>query len=188
MHEQIRQIATRLVELRQIAGDKPETAAAALGVAPATYLAYEKGEADIPVSVLANFAARYHVDLSSLLTGQEPRLLVYAVTRKGHGASVERSRDYRYQSLAGNFAHKKGEPFLVTVDPGDPGPGGGAPAGLNAHPGQEFDFVLEGSLQVVVGGHEVVLNEGDSIYFDSTAPHGMRALGGKSARFLAIIL
>jgi quercetin dioxygenase-like cupin family protein/DNA-binding XRE family transcriptional regulator len=184
MHEQIRQIATRLRELREIAGDRPETAAAALGVASATYLAYEKGEPDIPVSFLANFAARYHVDLSSLLTGQEPRLSVYAVTRKGQGASVERTLDYRYQSLAGNFAHKKGEPFLVTVDPG---PEGGKTA-ANAHPGQEFDFVLEGSLQILVGGHEVVLNEGDSIYFDSTAPHGMRALGGKSARFLAIIL
>lgn len=184
MDETLRHIPARLRELRQIAGKSPEKAAAELGVSAETYRGYEKGELDIPVSFLANFASRFGVDISSLLTGEEPRLSVYAVTRKGQGPQVERSRDYRYQSLAGNFAHKKGEPFLVTVDPRPEG----IPVGTNSHPGQELNFVLEGSLQVLVGGHEVVLNEGDSIYFDATAGHGMRALGGKPARFLAVIL
>jgi len=59
---------------------------------------------------------------------------------------------------------------------------------LNNHPGQEFDYVIEGRLLVSIGGHELELEEGDSLYYDSGEMHGMKALGGKRARFLAMIL
>jgi quercetin dioxygenase-like cupin family protein len=59
---------------------------------------------------------------------------------------------------------------------------------LNAHPGQEFEYLLEGSLRVVVDRHEVVLAAGDSIYFDSGHPHGIQALGGAPAKFVAVII
>jgi quercetin dioxygenase-like cupin family protein len=62
------------------------------------------------------------------------------------------------------------------------------PLNLNTHPGQEFDYVLEGRLLMSVGGHETELGPGDSIYYDSNEPHGMKALGGTRARFLAIVL
>jgi quercetin dioxygenase-like cupin family protein len=39
-----------------------------------------------------------------------------------------------------------------------------------------------------IDGKEIVLEEGDSIYFDATKPHGMKALNNEKARFLAIIL
>jgi quercetin dioxygenase-like cupin family protein len=59
---------------------------------------------------------------------------------------------------------------------------------LNSHPGQEFNYVLEGTLKIVIDGHELVLEVGDSLYFDATKPHGMQAIGDQTARFLAIIL
>jgi quercetin dioxygenase-like cupin family protein len=62
------------------------------------------------------------------------------------------------------------------------------PLSLNTHPGQEFDYVLEGRLLVSVGGHEMELGPGDCIYYDSNESHGMKALGGKRARFLAVVL
>ena len=58
---------------------------------------------------------------------------------------------------------------------------------MNAHPGQEFNMVLEGHLELTIGKKTLQLTEGDSIYFDATLPHGMRALDGKPVRFLAII-
>jgi mannose-6-phosphate isomerase-like protein (cupin superfamily) len=61
------------------------------------------------------------------------------------------------------------------------------PLSLNSHPGQEFDYVLEGRLLISIGGHEMELEPGDCVYYDSTEPHGMKALGGKPARFLAFI-
>ena len=41
---------------------------------------------------------------------------------------------------------------------------------------------------VVVDGKEMVLEEGDSVYFDATKQHGMQALNDKKAKFLAIII
>jgi len=47
--------------------------------------------------------------------------------------------------------------------------------------------VLEGRLLISIGGHEMELGPGDCVYYDSTEPHGMKALDGKAARFLAIV-
>ena len=63
-----------------------------------------------------------------------------------------------------------------------------APMHLNCHPGQEMNYVLEGRLLIGLNGKEIVLNTGDSLYFDSGLPHGMKALDGKTVRFLAIIM
>ncbi len=183
MPEKIRNIASRIRELREIAGISPETLAHEFNIPRETYLEYESGDADIPVGFLYKVAHRFNVDLTDLLTGESPKLHIYALTRNGTGISVERRKQYRYQSLAYNFIHKKAEPFLVTVDPGT----AGLP-GVNSHPGQEFNYVLEGTLKVIIDGHELILETGDSLFFDASFNHGMEALNNKPARFLAIII
>ncbi len=184
MNEQIRQIAERIRGLREIAKVSIETCAQDLGIPAATYRLYESGSADIPVSFLYSFSHKFKVSLASILTGEEPRLHVYTVTRGGGGVKVDRRKDYDYQSLAFNFINKKMEPFLITVEPRP----ASEPVPLNSHPGQEFEYVLEGSLKVMVDGHEISLAAGDSIYFDSSKPHGMQAAGKKPAKFIAVIL
>ena len=184
MQEHIRRVAARVRELREIAGVPAEELARELRVSGEEYRAFEGGGADIPLGVLCAIAARFNVELSALLPGEQPRLHVYSVVRAGKGPSVERRTEHRYQSLAPNFAHKKAEPFLVTVDPAPAG--GGARAG--SHPGQEFLYVLEGELAVHVDGHEVLLHPGDALYFDAGVPHTLRAAGAASARVLAVVL
>jgi quercetin dioxygenase-like cupin family protein len=75
----------------------------------------------------------------------------------------------------------KADVFIVTVEPK-----------LEAHTiykhthkGQEFNLVLEGTMELFIGGKTITLEEGDSSYFDSMKPHGMKALGDKAVRFLA---
>jgi mannose-6-phosphate isomerase-like protein (cupin superfamily) len=184
MNEQIRQIADRIRSLREIARLSVETCAQDLAIPLATYREYESGVTDIPVSFLYQVAQKFQVELSSILTGEEPRLRIYSVTRGGRGVKVERRKDYDYQSLAFNFIDKKMEPFLITVEPRPEA----APIPLNVHPGQEFQYLLEGTLKIVVGGHEVVLAAGDSIYFDSSHPHGIQAIGSAPAKSVAVIL
>jgi transcriptional regulator with XRE-family HTH domain len=184
MNDQIRLIAERIRGLRDIARLSIETCARDLGIPADTYRDYESGATDIPVSFLYQIAQKFQVELSSILTGEEPRLRIYSVTRAGRGVKVERRKDYGYQSLAFNFIDKKMEPFLITVEPKPDA----EPVPLNTHPGQEFEHVLAGTLAVMVGGHTVVLQAGDSIFFDSSHPHGMKAVGGAPARFVAVIL
>ncbi|MFZ0442918.1 MAG: cupin domain-containing protein, partial [Methanobacterium sp.] len=79
---------------------------------------------------------------------------------------------------------KKAEPFIVTVKPRNEE---GKPS-TNSHPGQEFNYVIKGSLKIYIHDNEIVLEKGDSIFFDSSYKHAMEALNGKKAKFLAIIL
>lgn len=180
MNEQIQLIAARIKELREIAGISPESFASELNTTKEQLALYENGNTDIPVGFLYKVAQHFNLELSALLRGDEPKLHVYSVTRKGKGLNVDRRKQYKYESLASNFVHKKAEPFIVTVE-------SDASLEANNHPGQEFNFVLEGSLLVVVDSHEITLNEGDSIYFDSGYQHAMKSLNNKPAKFLAII-
>lgn len=181
MQEQISQVAARVRELRELSGLSLETMAKELGLSAEDYFTLESGREDISVGTLARIAHLCRVELVSLISGEEPRLHTYALTRAGQGVSVERKVEYQYVALAPHFIHKKAEPFLVTVPVG-------ASHHLNIHPGQEFTYLLEGRLQVTIGGHDVVLEPGDSLYFDSGTPHAVAAMGEGPARFLAIIV
>lgn len=183
MAENIKQVATRIKALREIAGEPPAALASAFGIPTEDYLRFESGEADIPVSLLFEIAGHFKVELTALLTGEEPRLHRYCLVRSGKGPAVERRQEYRYQDLAYNFIHKKMETFLVTVEPH----AGDQPGRFNQHPGQEFNYVLEGTLKVCFETTDVVLQPGDSLHFDSAFSHAMVALNGRPARFLAVI-
>jgi mannose-6-phosphate isomerase-like protein (cupin superfamily) len=184
MNEQIKQIAERIKEIREISGISAETMADRLGLPGEKYILYEDGDTDIPVGVIFNISELFNVELSVLLGGDNPRLRIYGIVRNGKGLRLERRKQYRYESLAFNFMHKKAEPFMVTIDP-DPMD---TLLEFNSHPGQEFNYVISGTMLTNIGGHEVILNEGDSIYFDSGHKHAMKALNNEQVKFLAIVL
>ena len=182
MNEQICEIAQRMVGLRDFLKIGTEEISAVCHVSQEEYLGYESGVKDIPVSALQNISKKYNIELTALLFGDEPNMKTFFLTRAGQGTAMERTSAYKYQALAAGFAGRKADPFIVTVEPSSKN------MHLNSHNGQEFNLVLEGRLLLSVGGHELTLNEGDSLYFDATQQHGMKALDGKSVKFLAIIL
>ena len=184
MTEQIEQSAERLKELRTIAGVSQESLAREFGVSVEKIEKYESGATDIPISYLTKMANKFNVEVTALLTGEEPKLRVFSICRKDKGVYVERFKEYEYESLAYKFANKKCDPFLVTVQPENKD----KPMYLNAHSGHEFDYVVEGSIKFFVGSKEYILNEGDCIYLDSAYMHAMSAVGDKPAKFIAIVL
>ncbi|MER9204017.1 cupin domain-containing protein [Mesorhizobium sp. M0933] len=62
-------------------------------------------------------------------------------------------------------------------------PGGGNPEPLS-HGGQEFGLILQGTLELHVDAEMVVLEEGDSFYFESHRPHWYKNLSEKETRVL----
>jgi transcriptional regulator with XRE-family HTH domain len=183
MKTDIKQIAERLKGLRDVLDLSPADCANACEINLQMYENYESGETDIPVTFLLKFAAAFHIELTTLLTGEAPKMHGYALTRKGQGTMVYRRKEYRYQALNEGFIHKRASPFMVTVDPeqeNDAVP-------LNQHEGQEFNLVISGKLLLVINGKNLILEEGDSIWFDSGLPHGMQALEGKEVKFIAIV-
>ncbi|SEG15067.1 helix-turn-helix domain-containing protein [Parabacteroides chinchillae] len=184
MNEQIRQIAERLAGLRDALEITPEELARVCNITTDEYLLLESGTVDISVSVLHQISQAYGVELTTLMFGDEPKMSAYFVTRRGKGIAVERTKAYKYQSLAAGFAGRKADPFLVTVHPKPDE----EPVYLNSHPGQEYNLVLSGRMLLQINNKELILEEGDSIYFNSELPHGMKALDGEKVSFLAIIL
>jgi len=182
MKEKSKEIGSRVRELRELSEITEEEMADYLKIDVETYRRYETGEDDIPASILFEIAHKLGVDMGLLLTGEETRMHIFTVTRKGKGVEVERRKQYRYENLAEKFIHKKAEPFIVTVEPRKEKPK------TNSHPGQEFNYVLEGRIKFYIHENEIILNEGDSIFFDSSYEHAMEALDCKEARFLAIIM
>ena len=133
------------------------------------------------MGVLYQIAQRFHVELTTLLTGEEPRLHTYALTRAGQGVSVDRSKDYEYQNLAVQLHPQAGR--TRSWSRWSPGP-----EHFNSHPGQEFHYVLSGTLRVLLDQHELTLEAGDSLYFDSTVAHSLTALHGVPAQLIAVIV
>jgi transcriptional regulator with XRE-family HTH domain len=184
MVPEMQDIARRIKELRDINGMSIETLAKEFKVNIEDYKRYESGLSDIPLGFLFQIAGKFNVDMTALVTGEEPRLKVFSVVKKNRGIAVNRRKEYKYQDLAFNFIDKKAEVFYVTVDPISES----KPSNFYSHKGQEINFVLQGTLKVFIDTHEVTLEEGDCLYLDSGHKHAMLALNNKSASFLAVIL
>jgi quercetin dioxygenase-like cupin family protein len=174
-------IAERIKGLRDASDLAPEVVASETGVEEEAYVRYEAGSADVPMSYLSVLAAFYKVDVTALLTGGDAHARTFHVTRRGTGPVVARRHMYHYEALGALFAGKTMEPFVVTVEPTL------QETHLSAHPGQEFNYVLAGTLKLTVGENTLVLEAGDSIYFNAAVPHGMRAEGHAPVTFLAVI-
>ena len=182
MQETLEEVGSRLRELRELSKVTLEDMADYLKMPVEKYNCYEDGKLDIPASSLIEIARKLDVDMGLLLTGREAKMNIFTVTRAGEGVEMERRKQYNYQSLAGKFVHKKAEPFFVTIEPRK------GILSEYSHPGQEFEYVLEGTLKIHIHDHEIVLNTGDSIFFDSSYKHAMEALNDKPVKLLAVVM
>jgi len=180
MNENVAHIPQRIKELREILEISTLDMAKDTDIPFETYTKYEGGELDIPISVLYTIANRLGTDVTVLLTGEEARMDSAAVCRKGRGVQIERYPGYEFSSLAYNFKNRTMEPLLVLLDSSKP------QAAVVSHSGQEFNYVVEGKVKVIVGKTEHILSAGDSIYFDARLPHGQSAVNG-TAQFITII-
>ena len=177
------EIAQRIAGARDAADMTPEEVAAKLGIDVETYKAYEAGTVDVPLGDIPQLAAMFDTDPFAIFTGINSHTKLYTITRNGKGPVVERNAAYHYESLNSAFTGAKVMPYIVTVLP-KASEGG---MHMNSHPGEEFDRVIEGRIEMLIDGHSVVLDVGDTVYFDATKMHGIRALDGKPAKFLAVI-
>ena len=186
LNNQLLEIAYRIREMREIAGYTREEMAEKTDVSAAEYAAYEAGRVDFPFTFIHKCAQVFNIGITDLLEGVSARLSSYAVTRKGQGQRAAKEDGIEIQSLAPLFRDKIAEPYYVRYEYSEAQQH--RPIHLTTHAGQEFDLILSGELKVQVGDHVEVLQEGDSIYYDSSKPHGMIAVGGRDCLFVAVVL
>ncbi len=180
MSNDIQSIAGRLVELRTFSDYTTAQMAELLGIGENEYVLFESGKGEIPINLIYKFAAVVDTEPMYILSGTMPTKDDAVVVYGGNGHNVERYEGYVFTPLAEEFKHKMMNPMLVTLSPTD------TPE-LVVHGGQEFNFVVEGKLRVIVGDDEYFLRAGDSIYFNPARPHAQVPMNGQKAKFLTVI-
>ena len=186
MEPKIAAIAERIRSLRETERFSQEEMADATGISIDEYIETESGKRDFSFTFLHKCAEKLGVEMAELLTGDTPKLRGYTVVRKGKGLPIERREGFKYSLLAPNFRHKSFEPFLVFA-PYDK-ESQDRPVPLSMHEGQEFDYVIEGSMKFCYEKHTEVLEPGDAVFYDSGKGHGMIALNKEGCRFIAMII
>lgn len=137
-----------------------------------------------PFSTLDKIAYALGVDITYFfVTGEDEqvdgKITVIKPDERKRVAPGGLRRGYGYESLAYRRAGKNMEPYLITVD--------SRSISTFKHEGEEFLFILEGSLEFSFGGKKYILEPGYSVYFDSGIEHSGRVLGDEKVRMLCII-
>jgi transcriptional regulator with XRE-family HTH domain len=186
METHILEISERIKGMREILNISAEEMAKVTGTSVDKYLEAENGNSDFTFTFIMKCAQKFKMDIVELLTGSNPTLSSYTVVRKGGGLPIERRKGFEYKHLGYRFKDKMVEPFLVTVPYNKDDEN--KPLDYSTHTGQEFDYILKGSLKIDFDGHVEILNAGDSVLYDSGHPHGMTAINGGDCKFLAVVI
>jgi len=143
----------------------------------------EKSDKAPPLSTLSKIANALDVDITILAAEdlESPEDVSLCIVRKGEGKKIssETLEGYHYEALAYKKSGKNMEPFFLM------------PAfdekAIFSHEGEEFMYILEGVHEFIYDNRKYILNEGDSIYFDSRIPHTGRSIGKQRAKILAVM-
>ena len=182
----LKEVAQRIHEMREISGLSVGEMAQKTEVSREQYMAYESGEVDLPFTFIHKCALTFNVGMSDLLEGQSARLSSYTVSRKGHLQDKITEDGIQIVNMAPMFVNKIAEPYWVTYEYSEELQD--QPIHTTRHSGQEFDYILKGRLKVQVGDNIEYLSEGDSIFYNSSSPHGMIAVDGRDCTFLALVM
>ena len=183
--KQLKEVAQRIKQTRNLLGISIEEMAGCTGVSEKDYVEYEKGTLDFNFTFIYKCAHAFGVDPTDLLKGSSPTLTGYEVTRKGGGLPITRRTGYEYKNLAAMFKNKVTEPFWVKI-PYDKEEEENPK--VSKHEGQEFDIVIKGRMKAVIDGNVEILEEGDSIYYNSTKAHGLAAMDGQDVEIYAMVM
>jgi transcriptional regulator with XRE-family HTH domain len=170
-------IGKRLLKLRREKKLTLKHIANETGQAPGYISQIEKGEKIPPVSVLLQLSRALEIDSSILLRQEQER-----VSKKSADDYQKRTEDYSYETLTHEARHKHLKAFKVFVDPKSDHKGVGY-----QHQGEEFQYVLKGKVEVMVGENRNILGPGDSLHFNSSIVHKLRNIGKAKAELLVVL-
>ena len=169
-------MGTRLRSLRLKKGYSLAQVAKAAEVSVGFLSALERGQMTASVATLRRVARFYRVNIPSLFDSVEENP---GRVSPGQRKILEAGSGVRMELLS--WGNTQMEPHLFRIAPSS---GSGA---AYAHEGEEFMYMLEGSLEITLdGGETTLLNEGDSFYFESSTAHRWKNPGKKDALVLWI--
>jgi transcriptional regulator with XRE-family HTH domain len=180
-------VGEKVRELRERRGLSLQEMAERTGYSSALLSQIENHMISPPLGALIKIAKALEVKVGTFF-GEEPRE-PFTIVRKQERKHVSRfaskegvSYGYAYESLGFDKKDRHMEPFLVTLEPATV-----RTEKHSTHEGEEFIFILEGEMEVILGTHKDVLHPGDCIYYDSAIPHKVQCHRGIPTKILAVL-
>ncbi|MDR0323469.1 MAG: cupin domain-containing protein [Treponema sp.] len=182
----------RIAEIRKTYSISREVLAERSGVSAALISKIEDDGLIPDLAPLIKIARGLGVRLGTLLDDHEQ--LGPVICRAGKNASASRFKTglpqgadtstghhgMTFNALASDKNGRHMEPFIVIIQ-------SDAQQEKSAHEGEEFIFVIEGTLSLEYGTDKEILNTGDSVYYDSIVPHRITSADSNPLKILAVI-
>jgi transcriptional regulator with XRE-family HTH domain len=178
-------VGERIQKLREAQGLSRERLGELAGIELDKIEAYERGSAVPSIGVVIKLSRVLGFKMEGKLHGGTTVSEAITICRAGDslsGPQGSTDQSYGYSTLTrpGTGSHLM-QPFLLTFDPQTPA---GPPI---SHEGQEFVFIIEGSIELYYDGQRHQLNTGDSAYIDASKPHTFHGMGNTVAKMLAVV-
>jgi electron transfer flavoprotein alpha subunit len=168
----------KVQKLRESHGWSFEALAEATGQSPEFIQQVERNEISPSVSFLLRLAGALKVDPGTFLRDEEKIKIRDMRTQ----AYEKRTQSYNYQTLTDGAESDHLRAFLVTIESRQTH----KPVAYK-HEGEEFIYVLEGHVELTLGGKIHGLKPGESIHFNSDAPHKLKNLSNETTRLLVVL-
>ena len=181
-------IGRKIRAIRRSRGLTLEDVSKRTGLSKALISRVENEQVSPPIATLLRIASALRVEISHFFSDEAFPHKVTVVRHHEISSSREsmiiegKDAGYSYELLAFKKDDKHMEPFIVKFDIRER-----SDVPLQQHKGEEFLHLLEGKLEFFTNEETIVLEKGDSIYFDSGVPHGYRGLGKKPPRALVVV-
>lgn len=173
-------LGQRLRAVRHAHGYTLAEVAQRAGVSKSFLSMLETGHTNVSATRLQRLSAVFGLKTSDLLPDEAARELV-RVVRRGAATPLSGFGDGVAARLLGLDVRRRLQPVVLTLAPG------AEHETRVGHAGEEFVFVLSGSVSIQVDREAPVrLEAGDSAYYPAALPHGYANLGTSTAELLTI--
>jgi uncharacterized cupin superfamily protein len=140
----------------------------------------ERSKSSVTMTSLRKISEALDVNVSHFFQSNVPQSA--SITRKGDRKELNyQDMSFSFTNLVGSFQNPIFEPIIATLLPGE------TQKKPYSHKGQEFIYVLEGTLTVILNDEEALLYPGDSLHIDSTQPHTWFNASEEPVRLLIVV-
>jgi len=175
-------IGANLKALRLESGMSQKSLAQATQLSPTLISRIESGLVRPSIATLELIAQSLKVDIGYFFQDEEKGQ--YSISQKEKRKTVPYQRGYNIETLVDGMENRFMDPAIITLKGKDEE----EKVELAGHEGQEFMYVLEGNVELILGSKRFVLRKGDAAYWNGSVPHKGVSLGKKLARTLNVHL
>ena len=174
----LKTFGTKLRKIRTAHGFTFESLAEATGQTPEAIEQFEKNEISPSVAFLLRLSQTLKIDPGTFLSSQEKKTIEDRRSRQ----FVTRTQNYSYQTLTPDGKNEHLRAFMVTIEARQ----AHKPVAYK-HEGEEFIYVMDGKLELTLGGKIHRLNSCESIHFNSEIPHKLKSISDTATRCLVVL-